>query len=87
LKRALLASALIVALAAGLFWLGTGANRGWTKTLVPIVTVDEVTGIEGVSYHKKFVPGLDFLGIACATAGVLAVASFWFRHKRTIANS
>jgi hypothetical protein len=86
-KRALIAFALVLTLAAGLFWLGAGANRGWTKTLVPIVTVDEVTGIEGITYQKKLVPGLDFLGISFATAAVLAAASLWIRNKRTTANT
>ncbi len=65
------------------FWLAGGANRGWTKTSVPVKTTDEVTGIEGVSYQKKFVPGVDFLGGAVLAAGVLAAASFLFRDKKT----
>ena len=35
----------LVLLAAGATWLATGANRGWTKTSVPVKTLDEVTGI------------------------------------------
>jgi hypothetical protein len=70
-------------LAAGsvIFWAAAGANRGWTKTSVPRKTVDEVTGIEGVSYEKRFVPGVDLLGAALAGAGILAGASFLFRTK------
>jgi hypothetical protein len=70
-------------LAAGsiIFWAAAGANRGWTKTSVPRKMVDEVTGIEGVSYEKRFVPGVDFLGAALAGAGILAGASFLFRTK------
>jgi len=64
-------------------WLGTGASRGWTKTSVAKKTLDEVTGIEGVTYEKKFVPGLDFLGAAIFGAGVLAGTSFLFRNKKT----
>jgi hypothetical protein len=79
--------ALVLALASGLFWLGAGANRGWTKTSVPVTTIDEVTGIEGITYQRKFVPGIDFLGITLAAAGVLVVASLWIPSKRTHANA
>ncbi len=63
------------------FWLAGGANRGWTKTSVPKKTVDEVTGIEGVTYEKKLVPGVDFLGGAVLAAGILAGVSFLFQTK------
>ena len=70
-------------LAAGsiIYWAAAGANRGWTKTSVPRKMVDEVTGIEGVSYEKRFVPGVDFLGATLLGAGVLAGTSFLFRTK------
>jgi len=70
-------------LAAGsiIFWAAAGANRGWTKTSVPTKIVDQVTGIEGVSYEKHFVPGVDFLGATLLGAGVLTSASFFFRTK------
>ena len=70
-------------LAAGsiIFWAAAGANRGWTKTSVPRKIADPVTGIEGVTYEKHFVPGVDFLGAALLGAGILAGASFLFRTK------
>jgi hypothetical protein len=70
-------------LAAGslIFWAAAGTNRGWTKTSIPRTVVDQVTGIEGVTYEKHFVPGVDFLGAALLGAGVLAGASFLFRTK------
>jgi hypothetical protein len=70
-------------LAAGsiIFWVAAGANRGWTKTSVPMKIVDEVTGIEGVSYEKHFVPGVDFLGAALVGAGILAGISILLRTK------
>ncbi len=40
--------AVIVALAAVAFWAATGANRGWTKTSVPVKKLDEITGIEAM---------------------------------------
>ncbi len=69
--------ALAVALAALGAWSFTGANTGWTKTSVPVKAVDDVTGLESITYEKRFVPGVDFLGAALLASGVLAGASFW----------
>ena len=74
-------SAGVLALAGAVVWLACGANRGWTKTLVPVKVTDEVTGIEGVEYRKHFSPGLDFLGAALLGAGALAGASLLLRRK------
>jgi hypothetical protein len=81
MKRTLRTLAVVLALAAGSAWLVTGANQGWTKTSVAIKTVDEVTGLEGVEYQKRFVPGLDFLGSALLAAGFLAGASLLFKNR------
>ncbi len=83
MKKLLRIIAVAVALAATATWLATGANRGWTKTSVEKKTVDEVTGLEGITYDKRFVPGLDFLGGALLGAGVLGSVSFLFRSKST----
>jgi hypothetical protein len=72
----------LVALATAILWLATGANRGWTKTSVPVKTLDEVTGIEGITYQKKFLPGVDFLAVAFAGSVVLAGASLFFRRSK-----
>ncbi len=74
--RALAVALLVAALA---LWLATGTNRGWTKTSIPIRTPDPVTGLEGITWEKRFVPGVDFLGAAALAAGVLAGLSFVFR--------
>ncbi len=81
MKKSLLILALLVALAAAGTWLATGSNRGWTKTSVERKTVDEVTGLEAITYDKTFQPGLDFLGGALLGAGALAGVSFLFRNK------
>ncbi len=83
MKRLLQILAVLVVLAAGTTWLVTGANRGWTKTSVAVKTLDPVTEIEGITYQKKFLPGVDFLGGAAAVAVVLAAASFLFRKPTT----
>ncbi len=81
MKRILQILAQLVMLAAAVTWLATGANRGWTKTSVPVKTLDQVTGIEGITYRDKFLPGVDFLGGAFAAAGLLAGASLLFRKR------
>jgi hypothetical protein len=73
--------AAMIVIASGIFWLASGANRGWTKTTVPVKNVDEVTGIEGITYERRFVPGLEFLGGAWLAAVALAGASLMFRTK------
>lgn len=73
----LLALALLVG--AVVTWVATGANRGWTKTSKARKVLDEVTGIEGISYEKRFLPGVDFLGVALLGAGILAGVSLLFR--------
>jgi hypothetical protein len=82
-KTVLRAVAAILILAAAGMWLVTGANRGWTKTSIPVKRTDEVTGITVDDYQKRFVPGIDFLGAALLGSGILAGVSFLFRTKQT----
>lgn len=86
MKRNLRILAAAVALIAVIAWLALGANTGWTKTSVPVKTVDEVTGIEAINYQKKWVPGVDALGGALVLAGVLIGASFLFSGGRASLN-
>ncbi len=64
------------------FWAASGANRGWTKTSIPKRITDETTGLEGIQWQHKFVPGVDFLGVACLGAGVLIGVSFLFHRSQ-----
>jgi hypothetical protein len=82
MKRILQLLAVLVLVAAGVTWLATGASRGWTKTSMMVKTPDPVTGLDGISYEKKFLPGVDFLGAAAAGAAVLAGTSLFFRNKK-----
>jgi len=84
MRKILQIIALLIALATVVTWLVAGTNRGWTKTSVMVKTLDPVTGIEGISYEKKFLPGVDFLGAAFGGAALLAGASFFFRKTKTI---
>jgi hypothetical protein len=81
MKRILRIIALILIVGALAVWAATGANRGWTKNKVPIKTVDEVTGLEGIQWQDKFVPGVDLLAASTLGAGVLVGISFLFRTK------
>jgi hypothetical protein len=82
MKRLLRILAVLVALAGLAYWLAAGANTGWTKNRVAKRTVDEVTGIEAVTFEDRFVPGIDFLGGAAVGAGTLLGLSFLFRKKQ-----
>jgi hypothetical protein len=76
------AAAVLLFLPALVSWLAAGANRGWTKTSVPVKRTDEVTGITVDDYQKRFVPGIDFLGAALLGSGILAGASFLVRNRQ-----
>ena len=81
MKRTLRIIAVVLVVGAIAFWAAAGANRGWTKTRVPEKVVDEVTGLEGVQWQDKFVPGVDLLGLAWLGAGVLAGVSVFIPAK------
>jgi hypothetical protein len=87
MKRLLQLIALLVALSGIALWAARGANTGWTKTGKEVRTLDEVTGIEGITYEKGFWPGVDFLGGALIGAGVLAGGSLLIRNKPKTNNS
>jgi hypothetical protein len=81
MKKVLRLMAAMLVAGSVIFWAAAGANCGWTKTQVPIKTLDTVTGLEGVQWQAKFVPGVDFLGAALLGAGVLTGLSFFVPLK------
>jgi hypothetical protein len=81
MKRALRIIAALLVVGAIVFWAAAGANRGWTKTRVPQKVVDEVTGLEGIQWQNRFVPGVDFLGAAFLGAVILAGISIFVPAK------
>jgi hypothetical protein len=74
--------ALAVALFSLVFWLFGGPNVGWTKTSVDRIEIDPVTGLEGHFPEKRFVPGVDFLGVSLLAAVLLAGSSWCCRKKQ-----
>jgi hypothetical protein len=83
MRRNLRILSIMCGVGAAVFWMTAGAHCGWTMTRVPRPIVDEVAGIQGVVYVKKFVPGVDFLGAAALESSLLWGASFLFRKKNT----
>lgn len=81
MRRTLRLLALALAVIGVGSWAATGASPGWTKTSVPVRTLDEITGIEAITYQDRFVPGVDFLGATLAAAAVLYGVSYRFRPK------
>jgi hypothetical protein len=67
--------ALLIALSTSAFWVAKGAHRGWSQNRVPVKQVDEVTGLDHVTYEERFVPGIEFLGAGLALAAGLALVS------------
>lgn len=63
------------------FWFFGGPNPGWTRTSVPVVTVDPVTELEVTRWEKRFVPGVDFLAATVAGCSLLLAASCCFGRR------
>jgi len=86
MKKALQVIAILLALGIVASWAALGANRGWTKTSREVRQLDEVTGIEGITNVKTFVPGVDFLGAGLLAAVGLVGASLFFRNPNQTTN-
>lgn len=65
------------------FWAAKGAHTGWSMNQVPVKQTDEITGIEFVTYEKRFVPGVEFLGGGAGLAAGLFAVSLLFKRKST----
>jgi hypothetical protein len=76
--------ALLVLAGTVTWWATTGAHRGWSKNTVEVRTLDEITGIEKITYDDRLVPGVDTLALGGAAAVVLAGLSFVFGRKRRL---
>jgi hypothetical protein len=74
---------LALAILAGsvIFWVAKGSHRGLSQDRVPVPQLDEITGIEYVTYEERFVPGVDWLVGGIGAAVVVFAGSFFFRSK------
>ena len=65
------------------FWWAKGAHRGWSQHRVPTKQVDEITGLEFVTYEERYVPGVEVLAVGLGAGVLLLGTSFFFRKKST----
>jgi hypothetical protein len=72
-------AAVAVGVSGAIFWVACGANRGWSKTSVPIHKKDPVTDQDYIEWQKKFVPGVEFIAADVGVAVVLFGVSFFTR--------
>ncbi len=80
--RKFLRSAALLVLLVGLgVWIVTGCHRGWSRTSLTRLEIDPVTELEFPVQEKKFVAGVDFLGVCLLAASGLAAVSFFARKK------
>lgn len=81
MKTILRLGALLIVLAVTAFWFFSGPNLGWSKDSVTHKEKDPVTELEVDRYEKRFVPGVEFLGVGLAVAVVMGGCSFFFQKK------
>ena len=81
MRTVLRLAALFVAIVTLVLWLFGGPNTGWTKTSVMVKTVDPVTDQDIITWEKRFLPGVDFLGGGMLAGALLFGASFFFGRK------
>jgi hypothetical protein len=81
MKTILRLAALFASLITVVLWLFGGPNLGWTKTSVPVKTIDPVTEQDEIRWEKRFLPGVEFLGSGLLAAAALFGVRFVFRKK------
>lgn len=77
IRRFLRFTGLAVAAFVVVFWLLSGADRGWTKTSVATRQIDEVTGLEYPVIENRFVPGIEFLALGTLAGLALSASTFF----------
>jgi len=85
-KSILQSLSVAIIVSAAITWFTFGANVGWTKTSKPVKTVDEVTGIEGITYEEGFFPGIDFFAAAVLLSGLLFSVHFLLPKQNKVKN-
>jgi hypothetical protein len=72
----------IIILTGWSWWYSKGANRGWTKTVVHIEKIDEITEIPYVVEEKRFVPGIEFPAGFTSVGGLFLLLGWWQGRKK-----
>lgn len=83
IARTLRVAAALLVLGTLGFWLAQGSHRGWSQHRVPTKQVDEVTGLEFVTYEERYVPGVEVLAAGIGAGALLLGVSLFFRKKST----
>ena len=81
MRKFLRMAALLILLAGAAVWFATGRHLGWSRTSVTHMKKDPVTDLTYPVEEKKFVAGVDFLGVCLLVAGGLGAVSFLTRKK------
>jgi hypothetical protein len=82
MRKKIRIASLLLAMVVLCLWFFSGRNTGWTKNKVFQPVHDPVTGIDGSVEVKKFIPGIDFLGIGLGLAALQFGSSFIVRKDR-----
>jgi hypothetical protein len=82
MSRVLYALAALLLVVTVATWWATGAHFGWSKNRIETRTVDEITGIEQITWQDQFIAGVDTLLLGGLVAGALGAAGWWAGRTR-----
>lgn len=76
-------SALLLALAAMIWWAAAGARIGWWQTRVGVERTDEITGLSVIEWQERFAPGIETPVLGLIMGGALYGSTYLLRRKPT----
>ncbi|TVP79290.1 MAG: hypothetical protein EA353_06425 [Puniceicoccaceae bacterium] len=74
-------ASVLTAAATFMVWASGGFHWGWSQNQIPIEQVDEITGIEYLTYEDGFRAGMEFLGGGLTLAALLIMLSAFFGYR------